>query len=147
VDICSVDNNNNWFSGAVDLRVGDGKLTKFWTDIWLVGSGGGIFVGVEFSLNGRKIYFGSLNRSLWVSLLQFLQTHGTGGQMVRMGSRSNLVMICYILPSVRLGVVIYCLILYSQMCGNVQPHPKSVHFLGNCYLIEYKPKITCGGAG
>jgi hypothetical protein len=35
VDICSVDNNNNWFSGAVDLRVGDGKLTKFWTDIWL----------------------------------------------------------------------------------------------------------------
>jgi hypothetical protein len=34
VDICSVDNNNNWFSDAVELRVGDGKLTKFWTDIW-----------------------------------------------------------------------------------------------------------------
>jgi hypothetical protein len=35
VDVCSVDNNNNWFSGAVGLRVGNGKSTKFWTDVWL----------------------------------------------------------------------------------------------------------------
>ncbi|GAU42409.1 hypothetical protein TSUD_324640 [Trifolium subterraneum] len=34
-DVCNLDTGSNWFSDAVEKRVGDGNLTKFWSDIWI----------------------------------------------------------------------------------------------------------------
>ncbi|MCI14188.1 RNA-directed DNA polymerase (Reverse transcriptase), partial [Trifolium medium] len=34
-DICNLDKDTNWFSEAVEKKVGDGTLTKFWTDMWI----------------------------------------------------------------------------------------------------------------
>ncbi|MCH94974.1 LINE-1 reverse transcriptase like, partial [Trifolium medium] len=33
--ICNLDKDTNWFSEAVEKRVGDGILTYFWNDVWM----------------------------------------------------------------------------------------------------------------
>jgi hypothetical protein len=36
-DICNIDKDVDWFSGAVEKKIGSGRTTKFWTDNWVGG--------------------------------------------------------------------------------------------------------------
>jgi hypothetical protein len=35
VDICNIDKGSDWFMRSVMKKVGNGRFTKFWTDIWV----------------------------------------------------------------------------------------------------------------
>ncbi|KAK2354046.1 hypothetical protein QL285_091613 [Trifolium repens] len=35
IDICNIDKDADWFSRAVKKKVGNGRFTKFWSDIWV----------------------------------------------------------------------------------------------------------------
>jgi hypothetical protein len=36
-DICNINKDVDWFSGAVEKKIGSGRTTKFWTDNWVGG--------------------------------------------------------------------------------------------------------------
>jgi hypothetical protein len=34
-DICELDKNSKWFQEAVEIRIGSGNFTSFWSDVWV----------------------------------------------------------------------------------------------------------------